>query len=99
MMDIAVVKDIDIWIYIHEVGEEYFLHFDYWPTIPIKHYVRPEDTSTDIMAQKEIKSIEENCNHDEEYSYFGIVYCNRGSNMKFMPYKLVYLRKYNLNMF
>ena len=72
MMALEVVKDIEFWIYIHEPGEEYFLHFDYWPTIPIKHHVRSEDASTDIMAQKEIKSIDDNGNNDDDYSYFGI---------------------------
>ena len=74
MIDIAIAPISEFWIYIHDLGEEYFLHHDYWPMIPIKYQVKNTDQSIDVMVQKEIKISDENCVADEIYSYFGMYY-------------------------
>jgi len=61
---------IEFWIYIHDLGEEYFLHHDFWPTIPKKYHVKEADVTIDVMIQKEVKITNKNCEKDEEYSYF-----------------------------
>ena len=63
---------IEFWIYIHDLGEEYFLHHDFWPTIPKKYHVKEADVTIDVMIQKEIRIANKNCEKDEEYSYFGM---------------------------
>ena len=66
-----VFGNIEFWIYIHDIGEEYFLHYDYWPAVPMKYHVKKEDQAIDIMFQKEIKRSNENCNKHGHYFYFG----------------------------
>ena len=69
-----VLGNIEFWIYIHDIGEEYFLHHDAWPDIPIKYHVKKEDRAIDIVVEKEIRKTDKNCNLDEHYSYFGTYY-------------------------
>ena len=71
MIKIEIFDGIDCWIYVHDKGEQYFLHYDFWPTAQIKHLVKKEDEIMDILVQKEIKKSDENCKKDEGYFYFG----------------------------
>ena len=79
MIQFIAIKEVEFTIYIHDKGEEYFLHYDYWPAIPISYHVKSEDESIDIEAQKEIKHTDEKCEKREDYSYFGIP--SRGSKL------------------
>ena len=72
MGQFLVFGKIEFWIYIHDIGEEYFLHYDYWPDIPNKYQVKKEDVAIDITIRKQIQKTDENCNTDERYSYFGM---------------------------
>ena len=71
MGQLWVNSKIEFWIYIHDLGEEYFLHHDFWPTTPRKYHVKDADVIIDVMVQKEIKNAYENCEKNEDYSYFG----------------------------
>ena len=64
-------NEIGFKIYIHDLGEEYFLHYDYWPTMPMQYDVKDKDRIIDIMVQKDVKETDENCEVGEDYSYFG----------------------------
>jgi hypothetical protein len=62
--------EVEFWLYIHDEGEEFFLHYDYWPSVPpIKHVKQPE-VSIDIVVTKTLEIEDEGCK-DENYSYFG----------------------------
>ena len=58
--------DVEIRLYIHDAGEEFFLHYDFWPNAA--HIVR--DEITDMAVTKKLEIAEEDC-RKENYSYFG----------------------------
>ena len=64
-------KDIEFKIYIHDLGEEYFLHYDRRPARPMKYDVKERDRIIDILVQKNVMETDDNCDHNEDYSYFG----------------------------
>ena len=70
MIGIDVWGGTEFWIYIHDVGEEYFLHYDYWPTVPPTHQVQPDSEHIELMVHKKVSISDENC-IEGEYSYFG----------------------------
>ena len=41
-------------LYLHERGEEYFLHYDYWPYVPFTHHSKQEDIWVDVNLKKEV---------------------------------------------
>lgn len=41
-------------LYLHEKGEEYFLHYDYWPYVPFTHQSKQEDIWVDVNLEKEV---------------------------------------------
>ena len=56
----------------HDTGEEYFLHYDYWPSIPFS-YKSSSDTFWEefgILKQVQIKSAGGACTK-KNYDYFG----------------------------
>ena len=58
------------WLYLHDKGEEYFLHYDYWPSVPFTHNSKDEELWVDIVVKKEVESKHERCNAGSYY-YFG----------------------------
>ena len=62
---------MEFWLYIHGEGEEFFLHYDYWPSVPKIHHVRFPEVSTDFVIKKSTEISDENCYWAKEYSYFG----------------------------
>ena len=41
-------------LYLHERGEEYFLHYDYWPYVPFTHRSKETEYFIDINVRKEV---------------------------------------------
>ena len=60
----------EFWIYVHDKGEEYYLHYDFWPNVPFIHYSIKKEYFSDIVVKKELEVQNENCN-EETYDYFG----------------------------
>ena len=68
---IVLKEDADFLVYVHDKGEEYFMHHEVWPTIPPIHRVRKDDFAVDYTFQKltnQKGTLE--CKH-EPYNYFG----------------------------
>ena len=60
----------EFWIYVHDKGEEYYLHYDFWPNVPFIHHSTEEEYFADIVVNKKLDVEHENC-RDEDYNYFG----------------------------
>ena len=65
------VQDVEFWIYFHGEGEEYFLHYDYWTSVPPFYHVKREEVMIDIVVTKEIEISDDGCIEKEKYSYLG----------------------------
>ena len=59
------------WIYLHDKGEEYYLHYDYWPTVPPIYHVRKQEAVLDLVIKKELEISSDDCKNGD-YSYFGM---------------------------
>ena len=70
MIQLELVLEAEFWIYIHDEGAEYFLHYDYWPRIPAMHLVKSDELHLDLMVRKNSEQSDENCVFGN-YSYFG----------------------------
>ena len=70
-MGIKFVKDDEFWIYFHDVGEEFFLHYDYWPSVPPFNHVKQQEMMLDVGVRKEMDISDDGCTTEEKYSYFG----------------------------
>ena len=69
---------IQFWLYLHEEGDEFFLHYDYWPNVPPMYHVKHPETWLDIVIKKELHVANDNC-LDGSYFYVGRlfkVYCS-----------------------
>ena len=71
-MNLDFLGVVEFWLYIHGKGEEYFLHYDLWPNVPHIHHVRGPEVNIDMVIRKTTEISEENCNNEEDYSYFGM---------------------------
>ena len=73
-MELILFGEVDFWLYIHPVGEEYFLHYDFWANVPHIQHVRSAASSIDVVIKKTIETsaMNEDCNDENEYSYFGM---------------------------
>jgi len=67
------LNEDEFWLYIHGDGEEFYLHYDYWPSVPSMHYVKRHEVFLDVVVTKkiEIRDDESGCLEEENYSYFG----------------------------
>ena len=64
-------EDSEFWIYVHDEGEEYYLHYDFWPNVPFIHFSKKEEYFSDVVVKKELE-VQQNDNCKEEtYDYFG----------------------------
>ena len=63
-------EDSEFWIYVHDKGEEYYLHYDFWPNVIFTHYSTKKEYFSDIVVKKELEVKNDNCN-EETYDYFG----------------------------
>ena len=61
---------MDLLLYLHDKGEEYYLHYDFWPIVPFVHEFKQKEAFVDIVVRKELEVQNENC-LDENYNYFG----------------------------
>ena len=64
------VGDVEFWLYVHGPGEEFYLHYDYWPTVPKIHHARRPEINLDLVVKKMTEISEDNCISDFD-SYFG----------------------------
>ena len=69
-MSLYTLEDVEFWIYFHNEGEEFFLHYDYWPHVPPVHHIKRNDKIVDIIVRKELSMIYEGCTN-EKHSYMG----------------------------
>ena len=53
-MTIAINETSEIWLYLHARGEEYFLHYDYWPYVPFTHHFKDTEYWVDINVRKKV---------------------------------------------
>ena len=57
----------------HDKGEQYYLHYDFWPNVPYIHESKPKEYSMDMVITKELEieaEIDGSC-MDGSYNYFG----------------------------
>ena len=57
-------------IYLHDKGEEYYLHYDFWPSVPFIHRSTKKEYFSDVVVRKELETYHENC-QKKSYDYFG----------------------------
>ena len=89
MISISLVGEIEFWLYIHGEGEEFYLHYDFWPSVPKIHHVRRPEASTDFVIKKSTEISDGNCYPAKEYSYFGN--CNIKSSINDIKYSHICL--------
>ena len=68
---LSLVGGMEFWLYIHGEGEEFFLHYDLWPSVPKFHHVKRPEASADFVIKKSMEISDGNCYWAKEYSYFG----------------------------
>ena len=56
-------------MYVHDKGEEYYLHYDFWPKVPFIHHSQEDEYFADIVVRKALEVQNEECK-DETYDYF-----------------------------
>ena len=59
----------NFWIYVHDKGEQYYLHYDFWPKVPFIHHSEKDEHLTDIVVTKKLEVQNEEC-ETETYDYF-----------------------------
>ena len=74
--------DSEFFVYVHDRGEEYYLHYDFWPSVPYIHHVKHKEYFTDLVVEKELEVQNENC-EQRKHDYFG-AYFNRISFVSFI---------------
>ena len=60
---------IEFWMYIHDKGDEFYLHYDFWPNVPFIYHFGDKDHFADLVVRKEVEVHDENCN-EGSYNYF-----------------------------
>ena len=70
MLRLTVHNDAEFWLYIHDIGEEYYLHYDFWPKVPFIYQAKSREIYTDIVLRKNLEIANINCT-EPPYSYFG----------------------------
>ena len=78
------LPNVEFWIYLHDKGEEYYLHYDLWPTVPPIYHVRKPEALLDLVIKKELKISSDDCK-DGDYSYFGMYLYKCLFHQKLMP--------------
>ena len=53
---IAINETSEFWLYLHAKGEEYFLHYDFWPYVPFAHHFKDTEYWVDINVRKKVLS-------------------------------------------
>ena len=66
---IRVNSESEFLMYLHDKGEEYYLHYDFWPNVPYTHHAKKEEFFTDMVVKKELEVLTENC-EQTDYGYF-----------------------------
>ena len=70
MIAIHLGKDADTYFYVHDKGEQYFLHYDWWPELPFIYHVPPNTYSgVEFIIKKEIEMKDEHCDEESTVKY------------------------------
>ena len=77
-----------VWLYVHDKGEEYYLHYDYWPHVPYIHHSKPQEVSMDLIIEKNIEISNKACN-DGSYNYFGKCVFQIFRYVSYIDYRLI----------
>ena len=57
-------------MYVHDKGDEFYLHYDFWPKVPFIHHSQENEYFADIVVRKELEVQNEECQNGN-YNYFG----------------------------
>ena len=87
-LNLRVHVESNFWLYVHDKGEQYYLHYDYWPHVPYIHHSKPEDVSMDIIIEKNIDISNKDCN-DGSYNYFGKCVFEIFRYLRYICYELI----------
>ena len=61
-MSFYLYEDVEVGVYFHDEGEEYFLHYDYWPSmVPPRHHIGKQEQMLEILVTKEVTISDEDC--------------------------------------
>ena len=63
-------EDAEILLFVHDKGEEFFLHYETWNIIPSSYHVKTEEYVVDMVMTKELHKKNRNCRYGA-YNYFG----------------------------
>ena len=63
-------ENSEITLFVHDKGEEYFLHYESWNIIPNSYHVKKDEYLVDLVLKKELQRKDQNCQNGV-YSYFG----------------------------
>ena len=61
----------DLWFYMVEPGEEYFLHMSLWKNVPLAFTMDGKTESMDITLSKQMEKSSDSCVDDLKYDYVG----------------------------
>ena len=55
MQSIAIIFDTanEFYVYVHDKGEEFYLHYDFWPKVPFIYHFKETDVFGDLFVRKE----------------------------------------------
>ena len=66
-------KESVVMIYLLEPGQEFFMHYEYWPgTMPT--FIKHESSNIimhDVSIKKHQKILNQDCRHEQKESYLG----------------------------
>ena len=68
----------EFWMYVHDKGEEFYLHYDFWPNVPYIHHSKEQEQFVDIVIRKELEVQNDNCD-DIPDNYFGKIFYHYGN--------------------
>ena len=59
--------------YVHDTGEEYFLHYDYWPNVPFIYKSSGDIFWEEIVIRKQLQIRSGEACSKDQYNYFGSI--------------------------
>ena len=72
MKSIAIIFNTvnEFYVYIHDKGEEFHLHYDFWPKVPFIYHFKVTDFYADLFVRKEDELRLHECCEEETISYY-----------------------------
>lgn len=68
-LHITIWEDAELSMYFHGEGEEFYLHYDYWPYVHPVHHVSRHEKMVDFLVGKEVLMNSDEGSINENYSY------------------------------